>query len=175
MCVRIAEPRGGHVAVLEEFEEVARPVARRFARRFGLAVEDGEDVLQDVLLKLIQRPSLLDGYSSRQHVQKVRWGTIDLARRRSREPVELADDLTDYESPGPRLTVEQQLLIDECLAVAWEVGTAKQCRVLAHFLDGATFEEIGAHLGTSRSAASQVYERLVVRLQQCLLDSSEGR
>lgn len=164
----------------EDFDKLLRPHMGhlyRIAYRFTGSQADAEDLLQDLLIKIYQRPTDLDG------VERIRpWLTrvmyrmfIDNRRRYARSPIHLAVDNTNedgdqlYESipceaPIPE---EQRSREDQSKMLARALDRLSEDHrlvVMMHDVEGFTLEEISTVLespiGTLKSRIHRARARL---------------
>jgi len=164
----------------EDFDKLLRPHMGhlyRIAYRFTGSQADAEDLLQDLLIKIYQRPTDLDG------VERIRpWLTrvmyrmfIDNRRRYARSPIHLAVDNTNEdgdqlyqsipcEAPIPE---EQRSREDQSKMLARALDRLSEDHrlvVMMHDVEGFTLEEISTVLespiGTLKSRIHRARARL---------------
>ena len=154
------------------------PLARLFEEYHGLvlatalrvtgSVQDAEDVLQTVFLRLARRgepatPS--GGYLRRAAIN----ASIDLLRSRERAGAvpldETGDDLADPQAPTPERSQQDRELRRELRRALLALPRkSAQVFVLRHF-DGLSHREIAAALDVSRASAAVTLFRARRRLQ----------
>lgn len=164
----------------EDFDKLLRPHMAhlyRIAYRFTGSQADAEDLLQDLLMKIYQRPDDLDG------VERIRpWLTrvmyrmfIDNRRRYARSPIHLAVDNTNdegealyeniaCEEPIPeeqRSRQDQSKILNRALD---RLSEDHRLVVMLHDVEGFTLEEISTVLdspiGTLKSRIHRARARL---------------
>ncbi|MCG7327541.1 sigma-70 family RNA polymerase sigma factor [Achromobacter sp. ACRQX] len=115
---------------------------------------DGEDAVQDVAVKLLER-GIVDIEEPRAYLARgVSNGVIDQHRRRAILPVRAIDELAEREHPtvadGQSAYYAGELLT-ALMAALQELPPACQRVYLQHRLEGWTHAEIAADMGISRS------------------------
>ncbi len=165
-----AERRGDHLAyerLLKDITLVLRPLVRGRLAKFGLGVEETEDVVQEILIGLHAKRHTWD--DSRPFLPWLytitRYKFIDTARRLRREAAHRVnitmEELAEvFEAPAED-TDRTMLDIDRHLA-----GLPQTQRQVVHALalDGATVRATAEQLHTSEGSVRVLYHRALRRL-----------
>lgn len=167
------------------------PALKRFALRLTGNREDSEDLLQDLLLKLFERPERLADIDLMQPwlLRVMYHQFIDRCRRNAPQGQtvsidQLADEdggdpaaalaLTD-DSEVPENVVERLELARVMSSAIGHLPEPQQALVRMHDIDGLSLGEISARCGLSINTVKSSLSRARVRLRQDLLGGTAAR
>jgi RNA polymerase sigma-70 factor, ECF subfamily len=157
----------GTDAALEELIERIRPQLHRYCARMTGSVIDGEDVLQDALMKAfsaLERGDTVRGFES--WLFRIAHNTaLDFLRRRTRvESIQVVHGLDEI--PDPRSLLEERELVATSLRTFMRLPTAQRSAVILMDVLGYSLQEIGTILDASVAAVKSSLHRGRERLAQ---------
>ncbi len=176
------------------FENLLRPHLKhlyRVAYRFTGSASDAEDLIQDLLVKVYQRPEEIDG------VERLRpWLTrvmyrmfIDSRRRYSRSPIHLAVDNTNHgeddtgplhdnlptDDAGPDETLEHDHASRALKEALDRLSDDHRIVIMLHDVEGYTLEEIAKVLDCPVGTLKSRIHRARARLRGLLAGTAADR
>lgn len=171
-----AERRGdsaAYEAFLQDFTVVMRRIIASRLNRMGLAVEEAEDVLQEVLIAVHSRRG--EWNASRPLMPWLnaitRYKTIDAARRLRRQGrgrIDLSEDEWARLFAAEDVDADHRRLDMQTLVAA--LSTGQQAAVRAVAIEGASHREAAERLGSSEGAVRIAFHRALKTLAAKLRD-----
>ena len=159
-------PRQAAEAVLLDGRQRAKLLA--YARaRFGIPLEDAEDLLQDTALDLLRQQGLVRSAAGFVFAAFRARGGWFLARRRLRREV-FSGELEPLGDSSPTATpdaLDRRLAIREALQ-----AISSSCRRLlaAYYIEGRSLAEAARILALASSGVAKTINRCLRRLRECL-------
>ena len=135
--------------------------------RFGLALEDAEDVLQDTALELLRQRTIVR--NPRGFVFSVFHGRCcDFLESRRRSRRLLPNSLigtAPVTGPAPDETIDDRLALRQ---VFGEVSTSCRRLLLAYYVEGRSLREAASAIALAYSGVWKTMTRCLRRLRRCL-------
>jgi RNA polymerase sigma-70 factor (ECF subfamily) len=161
-----AGPATGDLAQLERLIAELRPKLHRYCARMTGSVIDGEDVMQQALVKAVE------GFPRAGNiVQPQAWlfriahnEAIDFMRRRARQDSTYAEEDPDMIDPAP--TPEEQLAATSGLRTFARLPTVQRSAVILKDVLGYSIEETGGIIAASVPAVKAALHRGRARLRE---------
>jgi len=174
---RIAEPSQLSSAIADLFQAHGDRMLNAAHRVTG-SLEDAEDVLQSVFVRLVQHPdnlSAVNGQDAGAYLHRAAVNAaLDLLRARARRPAETVADL-----PGPAGAPIDASLLDNELADRLRAGLAglhpRAAEMVAlRYLEELSNQEVAARTGSSESTVAVTLYRARQTLRE-RMSPKEGR
>jgi len=151
-----------------------RPKLHRYCARMTGSVIDGEDIVQEVLVKAIE------AFSDSEPVANAEgWlfriahnAALDFLRRRVRQDALLADEALDM-TADPVSTSDTRLTVTASLRTFMRLPTSQRSTVILRDVLGYSLDEIGALLDSSLTAVKAALHRGRARLREIAAESDE--
>ena len=161
-----SEARTRLLAIIAE----VRPELHRYCARLAGSVFDGDDIVQDVLLRaLVAIDSLEAGTPLRPWLFRVAHNrALDHLRSRAvrkGEPIEAASDVADDLTPDPAEALERQEAINTALSRFVELPIVQRSVIILKDVLGHSLEEISVLLDLSVNAVKAALSRGRARLR----------
>ena len=159
-------------SIAELFREHARGLLRRARRVLG-SEADAEDAVQEVMVALLESPSLLDPVDrvAGWLYAVVRRRAIDIlrseSRRRRREGSDLVEELLDQRA-DPSEALEGEELARELAAAIRQLPAPEREAFVANAIEGVTFRELSGRTGVPMGTLMARKKRAADRLRENL-------
>jgi RNA polymerase sigma-70 factor (ECF subfamily) len=161
-----ARPPGGDLAQLERIIAELRPKLHRYCARMTGSVIDGEDVMQQALVKAVEAFPR-EGSIARTQAWLFRIAHnegIDFVRRRGRQGASHAEEDSDIIDPAP--TPEEKLAAASSLRIFARLPIVQRSAVILKDVLGYSIEETGGIIGTTVPAVKAALHRGRARLRE---------
>lgn len=172
----------------QRFESIVRPhfdALYKSARRMTLSPYDAEDLLQEVFIKAYAEiDKLADMRYPRAWLLKVMYNQfIDMTRRDSRSPVELAEtgvesvdpDVVATSRPGPEDAADTDQRLENVVLAMQRLGSERCALVAMHDLEGFSIAELCELTGMPEGTIKSQLHRTRQRLGQLLSSGQPNR
>lgn len=156
-------------ALLAQANEL-RPELHRYCARLMGSIFEGEDVVQDALVRaMVALQDLHEAPALRSWLFRIAHNrALDLLRSRQTrfaEPIEAASDVADAASPDPTETLMRREAVETAISRFLELGVTQRSIVILKDVLGAPLSEIAALLDLSIDAVKGHLARGRARLQ----------
>jgi len=161
-----ARPARGDLAQLERIIAELRPKLHRYCARMTGSVIDGEDVMQQALVKAVE-VFPREGSIARPQAWLFRIAhneAIDFVRRRARQDASHTAEISDMIDPAP--TPEEQLAAASSLRTFARLPIVQRSAVILKDVLGYSIEETGGIIGATVPAVKAALHRGRARLRQ---------
>jgi RNA polymerase sigma-70 factor (ECF subfamily) len=162
-----------------------RGLRQALSHRTGVGDEFLEDVVQDSLVRILDRLAQFEGKSrfltwamsiaihvAMSELRRQRWKDVSLDEATT--GADLASHRAIDDEPGPDARVEREAILDAMHAVIQHGLTEKQRAALLAELRGMPQDEIARHLGSNRNAIYKLTHDARKRLKQGLENAGFG-
>jgi RNA polymerase sigma-70 factor, ECF subfamily len=172
--VREARLAAGDLAQLERLITELRPKLHRYCARMTGSVIDGEDVMQEALIKAVEafpRESNID----RPQAWLFRIAhneAINFVRRRARQELSNAEEDLDMADPAP--TPEEQLASESSIQTFARLPSLQRSAVILKDVLGYSIEETGDIIASSVPAVKAALHRGRARLRELAGEPDDG-
>jgi RNA polymerase sigma-70 factor (ECF subfamily) len=143
-----------------------RPKLHRYCARMAGSVIDGEDIVQEVLLKAIEAFSLVAPIANAEGwLFRIAHNTaLDFLRRRARQEALVSEEALDM-TADPVSTTEERMSVTTSLRTFMRLPTGQRSTVILRDVLGYSLDEIGSLLDSSLPAVKAALHRGRARLR----------
>ena len=148
-----------------------RPELHRYCARLMGSVIEGEDVVQDTFARaFVAVDELQEAPPLRAWLFRIAHNrALDLLRSRAiraAEPIEMADEVADPESPDPVEVLMRREAVETAVSRFAELSTVQRSVVILKDVLDQSLEEIAALLGVNEKTVRRHWELAKIRLFQ---------
>ena len=143
-----------------------RPKLHRYCARMAGSVIDGEDIVQEVLVKAIEAFSLVAPIANAEGwLFRIAHNTaLDFLRRRARQEALVSEETLDM-TADPVSTTEERMSVTTSLRTFMRLPTGQRSTVILRDVLGYSLDEIGSLLDSSLPAVKAALHRGRARLR----------
>jgi RNA polymerase sigma-70 factor, ECF subfamily len=143
-----------------------RPKLHRYCARMAGSVIDGEDIVQEVLVKAIEAFSLVAPIANAEGwLFRIAHNTaLDFLRRRARQEALVSEEALDM-TADPVSTTEERMSVTTSLRTFMRLPTGQRSTVILRDVLGYSLDEIGSLLDSSLPAVKAALHRGRARLR----------
>ena len=166
MSFGISPQLSHHEQELLNFLNQAKKSACGLARRLGLPEEDGNEALQELAVRFLEKPHLIFHYDTPQKFVAVRNNLLNrfkLARQSVALPDQVEEPRQNYKLPRQvAFDPSYHFLFKQCVNQLQRLATSRELDVLQRFVVAdLNFTEIAAELGITPQGVHKMFWSLV--------------